>query len=745
MSENHHRVLLCANPDLNLIDGSSVWLQTLALAFAATRCASVDLLARSKPQRTELYSALRQQPNLSIIDGTSALPPGTRVGQRLDFEQMVTAARLLDAANNYAVVVVRGMEIARNFLRFPHLMSKAWIYLTDIPQDHQVCDAETLRLLRAIASGANRILCQSEGFASFWRAVEPALPPNQMALYSPVIPDCAGPKPSLQSRPVRAVYAGKFKKEWMTLEMALNWPSTLARYPDAEFVVIGDKIHHDTTHSGYATLMKRALTTTPKLRWVGAAPRTSVLDTLRSARVGLSWRDESMNGTLEYSTKLLEYGAAGCAAIMNRNDLHESLFGSDYPLFANSIYEYVSKLDVALSGGDDAQEAADRIGEIALQHQFSERVATLSAWLQDMPAMTSKISVGESRKQIVIAGHDLKFFTPLQRRLEAKHPECEFVVDLWNGHNGHNEQQSRRLLSKADIVVCEWCLGNLAWYSEHKKPHQQLVARFHAQETRSPITHGINWTKVDRVTFVSDHTRAEAFQALPALSDTVSCVISNYLDEQAFTLRPKLADARFTLGIIGVAPMLKRLDRAVDLLEFLLEKDPRFRLRVKGHNPLTYPWILSREHEVSYYRQIWRHVNSTPRLRYRVIFDPPGNDIDQWFRMVGFVLSTSDFESFHMSVGEGMLTGATPVIWNWKGASRLWPGESVVTSLERAADLILLSKERSAASNRNYVLSTHGSGDVVTAWSTVLGLAPDSPSACSSCEIASKSGIDHPN
>lgn len=722
MSENHHRVLLCASPDLNLIDGSSVWLQTLALALAATHNACVDLLARSKPQRTDLYSELRQQPNLSIIDGTSALPPGTRVGQRLNFEQMVTAARLLDAANNYAVVVVRGLEIARNLLCFPHLLSKAWIYLTDIPQDHKVCDAETLRVLRAIAGGANRILCQSEGFASLWRAVEPALPPKRMALYSPVIPDCAGPKPSLRSRPVRAVYAGKFKKEWMTLEMALNWPSTLARYPDAELVVIGDKIHHDTTHSSYADLMKRALATTPKLRWVGAAPRTSVLDTLRSARVGLSWRDESMNGTLEYSTKLLEYGAAGCAAIMNRNDLHESLFGSDYPLFANSVYEYVSKLDVALSGEDAAQEAADRIGKIAVRHQFSERVAMLSAWLQDMPSMTGKISIAKSRKKIVVAGHDLKFFTPLQSRLEAKHPECDFVVDLWNGHNGHNEEQSRRLLLDADTVVCEWCLGNLAWYSEHKAPHQQLVARFHAQETRSPITHGINWTKVDRVAFVSDHTRAEALQALPALSHTVSCVISNYLDEQAFTLRPKLADARFTLGIIGIAPMLKRFDRAVDLLKLLLEKDPRFRLRVKGHNPLTYPWILSREHEVSYYRQIWCHINSTPSLRYRVIFDPPGNDIDQWFRMVGLVLSTSDSESFHMSVGEGMLTGATPLLWNWKGAADLWPSQFVVDSTQQAADVILNAEPPTTETNRRYVLARHGAESVATAWSSLLNL-----------------------
>ncbi|HSP31634.1 MAG TPA: hypothetical protein VLO13_06460, partial [Halomonas sp.] len=64
------RVLICGNPDLNIIDGSSIWAQTIALATAATGNAHVDFLARSTPARDELFGPLKAADDLTIIDGT---------------------------------------------------------------------------------------------------------------------------------------------------------------------------------------------------------------------------------------------------------------------------------------------------------------------------------------------------------------------------------------------------------------------------------------------------------------------------------------------------------------------------------------------------------------------------------------------------------------------------------------------------------------------------------------------------
>ena len=65
------RVLICANPDLNLIDGSSIWAQTITLAMAETGKTHVDFLAKSTPEREELFSPLRQHEKINIIDGTA--------------------------------------------------------------------------------------------------------------------------------------------------------------------------------------------------------------------------------------------------------------------------------------------------------------------------------------------------------------------------------------------------------------------------------------------------------------------------------------------------------------------------------------------------------------------------------------------------------------------------------------------------------------------------------------------------
>ena len=50
--------------------------------------------------------------------------------------------------------------------------------------------------------------------------------------------------------------------------------------------------------------------------------------------------------------------------------------------------------------------------------------------------------------------------------------------DQWKGHAIHDEDTSHSLLKQADLVICEWSLGNSVWYSNHKKPNQRLYIRF---------------------------------------------------------------------------------------------------------------------------------------------------------------------------------------------------------------------------------------------------------------------------
>ncbi|WP_006787621.1 hypothetical protein [Thiorhodospira sibirica] len=140
-----------------------------------------------------------------------------------------------------------------------------------------------------------------------------------------------------------------------------------------------------------------------------------------------------------------------------------------------------------------------------------------------------------------------------------------------------DEAKSRALLEQADVIFCEWCLGNLKWYSHNKQPHQRLVARFHLQERELPYVAESNWDNIDHISYVSEFIRREGQKAFGFPFEKTS-VIPNLLDESKFTPKKKTGDARYTLGIIGVAPARKRLDRALDLLE----EDDHYCLRVNA-------------------------------------------------------------------------------------------------------------------------------------------------------------------
>ena len=712
------RVLICANPDLNHIDGSSVWSQTIALAIAAAGAAEVHFLARSRPQRDELFGPLRSVENITILDGSNPVGQiGRRPGRhgRISLSGMANEAIRLDKLKPYDVIIVRGLEIVSQLLQIPTVFAKCWIYLTDIPQTVEDYTPELRLQMQRIANGCQRLLCQTHGFQSLWQALVPDLHAQKIRLYTPVIPDLPRAVLPISARPRRVVYAGKFKGDWMTLEMAQAWPAVHQKLPTSELMMIGDKIHDEPDRTDYKHRMCQALKNTSGLKWLGAQPREQVQQQLQQARVGLSWRHEALNDIVEYSTKILEYGGAGCAAILNRNPLHEQLLGQDYPLFANSEGEFKHQLMRALREPQVAQQAADALKRLAERHTFSNRVGEIRKWLDEAPKAPKPMTRSNPKTRVLVAGHDLKFFSLLQKQLEAT-GQFEFLTDQWQGHKKHDEAKSRALLGQADVIFCEWCLGNLKWYSHHKRPHQRLVARFHAQEARTPYMGEANWENIDHVSFVSEHTRRQALDVFDGFPFDKTSVIPNYLDDTKFTPKKKTGEARFTLGMVGVAPKSKRLDRALDLLEALLEEDDRYCLRVKGKHPLDYGWLLKREDELAYYRDVFERINSNPKLRHKVIFDPPGDDVNEWFTMVGFILSPSDFESFHMAIGEGMLTGATPIIWDWDGAAEIWGSGSVVSRPAEAKQRILQYQEVTERNRQQLIPERFNSRDIISQW-----------------------------
>lgn len=293
--------------------------------------------------------------------------------------------------------------------------------------------------------------------------------------------------------------------------------------------------------------------------------------------------------------------------------------------------------------------------------------------------------------RLLLAGHSLGFATPIARQARAAGAETR--EDRWRAHGEHDEEGSDAALAWADTVLCEWCLGNAAWFSRRKRAGQRLVVRFHRMELETSYPAEVDLTQVDAMVFVASHVRAQACERFGwDAGDPRLLVIPNGIDPRALRA-PKLPGARFTLATVGYVPRLKRLDRALDLLDLLRARDDRYRLLVKGHAPWAYEWMSGRAEERRYFVELLRRIERSPNLRRAVGFEPFGDDVPSFLRQAGWILSTSEVEGHSVALAEGMASGAVPVVFARPGAGEQYERRWVHADADAAAEAIVSLQE----------------------------------------------------
>ena len=298
------------------------------------------------------------------------------------------------------------------------------------------------------------------------------------------------------------------------------------------------------------------------------------------------------------------------------------------------------------------------------------------------------------RTTVVFAGHLLHFARPLIEHLRSD-PRYDVLVDSWQGHSVHDESSSESCLDGADVIFCEWCLGNAVWYSKRKRPGQRLLVRLHRQEyfgsNRPQYLEKVDWEAVDAAIAIAPYFRDE-LRATGLVRPERVHLIPNLFDTARFE-RPKPADARFELGVVKYTPMRKRPDLAIEIFERLKDSEPRFRLTFVDKSPDLKPWVSSRPTERAF---LTRFLGSLDVSRHRssISFHDHTDDMPAWFSRIGILLSTSDSEGSHQAVAEGMASGAVPIIRNWPGADRLYPSRYVFTSVDQAVERIRWATDR---------------------------------------------------
>jgi glycosyltransferase involved in cell wall biosynthesis len=684
--ERAARALVYGDVNLNVIDGSAVWAQATVETLARAGC-QVTLLLKTRVQRMTLLEPLAGLPNVTIVrpfeDGLA--PTGTT--DPLTIAEAVKLMRGLDERDRFDIILVRGFKLASQVVGEQAFDGRLWTYLTDIPQSVAAITDDAIDRLTLIAQASRFLLCQTEELRTFLESAVPAAC-GRSVLFPPVVPEAAGPPPPAYEPgdTLKLVYSGKFAPLWNTLEMT-TLPARLAeRGIRAELHAIGDKVHRDPADPGYQQRMQTALRSTSGVIWHGGLTREAAIRVCGEAHVGLGWRDAALDSSLELSTKLLEYGSVGLPVVLNRTPMHEALLGVDYPLFAGSTAEVVDALASVVTESGLQGSASGICRTAAAGYRLATAAAHVRVLLERAFPSAPALAARDRPLRVVVASHDLKFFNPILAQMRAM-PELEVRVDAWPELTRHDPSRSQELVDWADVVICEWFGPNAVWYSKHRRPGQRLVVRLHRFELYTRWLRLASVERIDQVVCVSPYYAALAVAKAHVPAEKVT-VVPNVVDDEDFD-RPKLEGARFHLGMIGVTPARKRMDLAIDVLARLRRNDPRYVLFAKTKMPWEYDWIWQDATERALFDDVLRRIQTDADLRGAVTFDAFGPDVAGWLRRIGWVLSTSDDESFHLAPAEGMASRAVPVIRNWPGADSIYDRRWIHDSPEAMADAIL--------------------------------------------------------
>lgn len=266
-------------------------------------------------------------------------------------------------------------------------------------------------------------------------------------------------------------------------------------------------------------------------------------------------------------------------------------------------------------------------------------------------------------KTILIAGHDFKFINGIIKELKNYY---NVLIDKWTGHNKHDINKSKELLNNADIIICEWCLGNAVFYSNNKMPHQKLFIRLHRVEIKTHYINELNTNNIDGLLYVSSSWKVISNQEYKFNTIKNVYYFKNDLHDSFKPCYEKIKikhnDNKINIGMCGILPFgLKDPLKAIQIIK-ILKRKYEITFHLFGKKPSELAWIVRSDPEAIKNYSIFETF-----LKNNTIFINCGfinNDcLYDYFTKLDFLLVTSNVESFHKSSLEALMSGVIPIFY----------------------------------------------------------------------------------
>lgn len=669
------KVLVYGDIDINMIDGSSIWIASIINVLSINKNIDINYLIKREIKNENILKSIKHIDTLKIINPFKNIKFNN---SKMGIDEAADYIQYLDDKNDYDCIIIRGISLCEMVCKKESLRKKLICYV--IPEknnrDIESVSYEENIKLNYIYTNSRYIFAQTEESKELLMKVLKLNSDEKIIILPPMIPNIDNKKFSFINKDNRLIYSGKFCEKWYIYDILKCYQELVKEDNNIKLTVVGNKFHTDIQEKKEEIL--KILTQEKNITWIQGTSREESTYSMETSDIGISWRSSIIDNdnSVELSTKVLEYARAGIPIILNRSKIHERLLGEEYPLFVEDNKEdFKEKIKLALYNKDVYLKSAIMVSNAAKEYTFSQVYKRIHLRLWGFK---------KNKINLLFAGHDFKFIEKFINHCK-KSGRFNIKIDKWKGHNNHDEFYSKECLEWADIIFCEWGLGNAAWYSKNKLEYQKLIVRIHSQERRTKYYKSFNINNIDNVICVGPYMFEEINKIMNIPREKIN-IIFNYVDCESLKSY-KIENSKYNIGILGICPKSKRLDLAIDIFEKLWEKDKKYKLYIKGNHPSEYGWLMDRKEERLYYNNLFDRIDKSP-WKENVVFDEFSEKINSWFENIGIILSTSDFESFHLSIAEGMASGCLPVILKWDGSEYIYPNKYICKTIDEAINLI---------------------------------------------------------
>ncbi|MGE7594721.1 hypothetical protein ACQKMY_16155 [Peribacillus frigoritolerans] len=425
------KVLLFGFIDMNSMDGSAVFLSSLASTIALDSNIEVDLLLASPVKRDILIQPLEKFDNITILNPfvdpffNAAGDEWVKKGV-IDFDIADMLISHYWSQKEYDWLFVRSIETVEKIAKHKHIIKNTLVYATGLTHIGQDVNEEKFESIKNIYDQCAYFLCQTEEMCEFViEILNLNKEKNKVSLLTPMIPNIESAEGQTRLKN-KLVYTGKFDPDWKTIPIITAFKELKREIPNLSLDVAGDKFKWVKDDSQFKEEAAYLLKNTDGLTWYGALTRENAQQLIVNSDIGITWRSEEMDSSLELSTKLLEYGILRKAVIMNPTKMHMKLFGEDYPLYAVTEKDFRDAVKLALCNKDIYEFAAQRMYQVSRQFLFSEAIKKLQG-----PLWSKRITdyVNESANKFYIDEDDFDELIMHTSLKKVKILPTEFNVD----------------------------------------------------------------------------------------------------------------------------------------------------------------------------------------------------------------------------------------------------------------------------------------------------------------------------